>query len=219
MQPVFLPPADARAAFEKRRGRRLGDLGSVLRRRREAARRAHPRRRHAAWSRTTSSTWPRAAMPRSTRRSIQAIVEELAQARRLGREEPARRWPRCSRRRSACPSRSPKSRRRASPTASSRSSPAVAAEQQKIADAFFELKLIPKPIRISDALPRQDGGREVSRTTRRHGRLSRRSVARRCARRRRCGWAAGSARSPRRVGRRPASCASASRRAPSTSSS
>jgi len=32
-------------------------------------------------------------------------------------------------------------------------SPAVAAEQQKIADAFFELKLIPKAIRVSDALP------------------------------------------------------------------
>lgn len=31
--------------------------------------------------------------------------------------------------------------------------PAVAAEQQKIADVFFELKLIPKPIRISDAVP------------------------------------------------------------------
>ena len=31
--------------------------------------------------------------------------------------------------------------------------PAVAAEQQKIADAFFELKLIPKPVRILDALP------------------------------------------------------------------
>lgn len=31
--------------------------------------------------------------------------------------------------------------------------PAVAAEQQKIADTFVQLKLIPKPIRISDALP------------------------------------------------------------------
>ena len=31
--------------------------------------------------------------------------------------------------------------------------PAVAAEQQKIADAFYDLKLIPKPIRIVDALP------------------------------------------------------------------
>ena len=31
--------------------------------------------------------------------------------------------------------------------------PAVAAEQQKIADTFYELKLIPKPIRIADALP------------------------------------------------------------------
>jgi sulfonate transport system substrate-binding protein len=29
----------------------------------------------------------------------------------------------------------------------------VAAQQQKIADAFFELKLIPKAIRIFDALP------------------------------------------------------------------
>jgi sulfonate transport system substrate-binding protein len=32
-------------------------------------------------------------------------------------------------------------------------SPAVAAEQQKIADVFFELKLIPKAIRVADALP------------------------------------------------------------------
>jgi sulfonate transport system substrate-binding protein len=31
--------------------------------------------------------------------------------------------------------------------------PAIAAEQQKIADAFFELKLIPKAIKVSDALP------------------------------------------------------------------
>ncbi|CAN5321860.1 sulfonate ABC transporter substrate-binding protein [soil metagenome] len=31
--------------------------------------------------------------------------------------------------------------------------PAVAAEQQKVADAFFNLKLIPKAIRVSDALP------------------------------------------------------------------
>ena len=31
--------------------------------------------------------------------------------------------------------------------------PAVAAEQQKVADTFFELKLIPKPVRIADALP------------------------------------------------------------------
>jgi sulfonate transport system substrate-binding protein len=32
-------------------------------------------------------------------------------------------------------------------------SPAVAEQQQKIADAFFQLKLIPKAIRIADALP------------------------------------------------------------------
>jgi sulfonate transport system substrate-binding protein len=32
--------------------------------------------------------------------------------------------------------------------------PAIAAQQQQIADTFHELKLIPKPIRISDALPR-----------------------------------------------------------------
>lgn len=31
--------------------------------------------------------------------------------------------------------------------------PAVAAEQQKIADAFYGLKLIPKAIRVADALP------------------------------------------------------------------
>lgn len=32
-------------------------------------------------------------------------------------------------------------------------SAAVAAEQQKIADVFFELKLIPRAIRVADALP------------------------------------------------------------------
>lgn len=32
--------------------------------------------------------------------------------------------------------------------------PVIAAEQQKIADAFHALKLIPKPIRIADALPK-----------------------------------------------------------------
>ncbi|MBK1615792.1 sulfonate ABC transporter substrate-binding protein [Rubrivivax gelatinosus] len=31
--------------------------------------------------------------------------------------------------------------------------PAIAAEQQKIADTFFELKLLPRPLRILDALP------------------------------------------------------------------
>jgi sulfonate transport system substrate-binding protein len=31
--------------------------------------------------------------------------------------------------------------------------PAVAAEQQLVANAFYELKLIPKPVRITDALP------------------------------------------------------------------
>lgn len=31
--------------------------------------------------------------------------------------------------------------------------PQVAAEQQKIADAFYELKLIPKPVKVADALP------------------------------------------------------------------
>lgn len=36
--------------------------------------------------------------------------------------------------------------------------PLVAAEQQRIADAFHELKLIPRPIRIADALPRAGSG-------------------------------------------------------------
>ena len=31
-------------------------------------------------------------------------------------------------------------------------SPEVVAQQQKIADAFYELKLLPKPIKISDAV-------------------------------------------------------------------
>ena len=40
--------------------------------------------------------------------------------------------------------------------------PAVAAEQQKIADTFFDLKLIPRPVRIADALPAATGGATVA---------------------------------------------------------
>ena len=40
--------------------------------------------------------------------------------------------------------------------------PAVAAEQQKIADTFFDLKLIPKAIRIADALPANAGAATVA---------------------------------------------------------
>ncbi len=38
-------------------------------------------------------------------------------------------------------------------------SAAVAAEQQRVADAFQQLKLIPKPVRIADALPEGAGAR------------------------------------------------------------
>jgi len=40
--------------------------------------------------------------------------------------------------------------------------PAVAAQQQQIADTFFDLKLIPKPVRIADALPAAAGGPTVA---------------------------------------------------------
>ena len=40
--------------------------------------------------------------------------------------------------------------------------PAVAAEQQKVADTFYELKLIPKPVRIADALPAPAGTATVA---------------------------------------------------------
>jgi len=39
---------------------------------------------------------------------------------------------------------------------------AVAAEQQKIADTFFDLKLIPRPVRIADALPSGADGATVA---------------------------------------------------------
>ncbi len=40
--------------------------------------------------------------------------------------------------------------------------PAVVAQQQKIADTFFELKLIPRPVRIADALPAGAGAATVA---------------------------------------------------------
>jgi len=40
--------------------------------------------------------------------------------------------------------------------------PAVAAQQQQIADTFFDLKLIPRPVRIADALPARAGGATVA---------------------------------------------------------
>ena len=40
--------------------------------------------------------------------------------------------------------------------------PAVAAEQQKVADTFFDLRLIPKAVRIADALPAHAAGATVA---------------------------------------------------------
>ena len=40
--------------------------------------------------------------------------------------------------------------------------PAVAAEQQKVADTFYDLKLIPKPVHIADALPAPAGTATVA---------------------------------------------------------
>ncbi len=39
---------------------------------------------------------------------------------------------------------------------------AVVAEQQKVADTFYDLKLIPKPVRIADALPAKVGAATVA---------------------------------------------------------
>ena len=39
---------------------------------------------------------------------------------------------------------------------------AVVAEQQKVADTFYDLKLIPKPVRIADALPTKVGAATVA---------------------------------------------------------
>ena len=41
--------------------------------------------------------------------------------------------------------------------------PAVAAEQQKIADTFHALGLIPRPLRVADALPGSTTVAEVAR--------------------------------------------------------
>ena len=40
--------------------------------------------------------------------------------------------------------------------------PAIAADQQKVADTFFDLKLIPHAVRISDALPANSAGATVA---------------------------------------------------------
>jgi hypothetical protein len=85
--------------------------------------------------------------------------------------------------------------------------PAVAAEQQKVADTFYELKLIPKPVRIADALPRRRSraSEELAMTA-----VVESPPGARADRRR------GSSALSRRARRRRASCASATRSPPST---
>ena len=80
IQPVFLAPADALAAFDARLRRRLGDLGSVRGRGRSLDRRARPRRRHRPRRRTTSSISRRRSSWTSDAKAVDVVLDALNEA-------------------------------------------------------------------------------------------------------------------------------------------
>ena len=199
IQPVFLAPADARAAFEQRRRRRLGDLGPVPRRRRGRYRRAQlvdgtrPVDNHQFYLASRDFAGARS-------RSVHAIIEELDEADRWAagnQQEVARLFapasasrPRCSRwRSSACGYG-------VAPVTDE-----VVRAAAGIADVFHDLGLIPKPItvarrRLEGQQREAAGGRERRRPLvhpdprrrplpRHHRRRAATSAAATCARSRR----------------------------------
>ena len=125
------------------RGRRLGDLGAVPRRRRGRDRRAPARRRHRARQQPRIlSRLPRLRRHATPRPSTPSSARS---ARSTTGSTPTRtRSPSSSRRRSASRRRSSQSPSTAGPTASSRSRRRWSPQQQKIADVFLELGLIPQ---------------------------------------------------------------------------
>ena len=155
IEPVFLAPADARAAFETRRRRCLGDLGSLPGRRRSRDQGAHARRRHRRWSRTINSIWRARASPRPIRRPSTPCLPQS-------------------------PTSTDWADGNAAPVAQQLSAgigipapvleialkrqtygikpldDATVAEQQKIADTFYALGLLPKPITVA-AIVRRTG--------------------------------------------------------------
>ena len=151
VQTVFLPPADARAAFERGAVDAWVIWDPFL-----AAAEKQLGARVLADGRglVANHQFYLAARPYADKRPqvIQAIVEELARLDRWAEGNP----------KEVAAFLGPQIGLDAgiAEVAASRFaygilpiSAAVAAEQQKIADAFFELKLIPKSIRIADALP------------------------------------------------------------------
>ncbi|MED5620247.1 sulfonate ABC transporter substrate-binding protein [Ideonella sp. BN130291] len=151
VQTVFLPPADARAAFErgavdawviwdpflaaaeKQLGARVLADGTGL---------------------VANHQFYLAARPYATRQPqiVKAVVDELARLDEWAQKRPAEVAALLGPQIGLDPAVAETAARRfaygITPV-----TPAVAAEQQKIADAFLQLKLIPKPIRIADALP------------------------------------------------------------------
>ena len=219
VQPVFLPPADARAAFEKGAVDAwvIWDPFLAAAEKQIGARiLADGTRRGQQLPVTTS---PSAATSTSNPQVIQALFDDSQEQRRAGSRPtsaqaaaliaPLQGLDVDGRRDRACGA----TRYGVEPL-----TPAVAAEQQKIADTFFELKLIPKAIRIADALP---GNARRPRSERRTMTIAMAAVARAASLqalalgRPSPAWAAAGAAAAAR--RRRRSCASATRSAPSTS--
>ena len=147
----FLPPADARAAFEKG----AVDAWVIWEPFLAAAEAATGARQLADGTGVVDNHQfylASRAFVDAHPEVVDIIVDSLGEIDDWVNGQSAATSPSSSRRRSASRRRSSKSPSTGRPTASSRSTPTVVAEQQKIADVFFELGLIPKAIKIADAV-------------------------------------------------------------------
>jgi sulfonate transport system substrate-binding protein len=151
VQTVFLPPADARAAFERGAVDAWVTWDPFLA---AAEQQLGARVLVDGKGLVANHQFYLAARPYATRQPqvVQAIVDELAKLDQWAKKNP----------KAVAQLLAPQIGLDAAITERAAArfaygiqpiSPAVVAEQQKIADAFHALKLIPKPLRVADALP------------------------------------------------------------------
>ncbi len=144
-------PAAGRCArgVRARRGRCVGDLGSVLRGGRGGGRRARAGHQPRPDRTTTPSTWRRArsTLREPTLRTLFAVLTEADAHVQAHRKEAAQRYADFAGLGLATVHRVLE-RRPPSPVGPLTA--ALVAEQQQVADAFAQLQLIPKPIRVAD---------------------------------------------------------------------
>ena len=151
VQPVFLPPADARAAFERGAVDAWAIWDPFL-----AAAQTQLGARIVADGQGAVNNYAYYLAERQYAEKypqvLDVLFEDLREQGALINQDPAKAAARVAPLQGLDPEVVERALRR-NPSGVAPVTAAIAAQQQKIADVFAELKLIPKPIRVADTLP------------------------------------------------------------------